>query len=738
MEIMAKRAKPAKPVEEPEQRATPARRSRRRIEPIEPDEPFEPFEPTTPPDISEPFDGNEPDEMEPVEFAEPDGLAFGAGMDGAREFAYDDDRPLIERVEADLVEGGVLSRALPGYEERPAQVIMARRVAQALERDEHLVVEASTGTGKSLAYLLPIVRSGKVALLSTANKALQEQLFFKDIPFVQAHIQPFEAALVKGMGNYLCLDRLGEERAFQALAHTPGFDAVEEAVEDGEWDGDLDLLPGAIPSDVRARVAADSDQCAWRACPFFNDCYVRKMRDRAREAHVIVVNHTLLLLDAAMGGFLLPERDVVVIDEAHHLEEEATRAFTATVTPGRVNSLLALRRLREIAEERALREVSAANAAAWEALGRVVGDMRFGRMRLDWPLEEGKRLANALDDLATNLQRQRPLNMSEKDEQLFEKLVKRARALAKDVKTVFAVDDLDRRVYYVEAVRAGRRDTLQHAVSAAPLAVTDLLRDQLFDKVKTIATSATLAIGGDFSFFRSRVGLEGAPGLTLPYAFDYPTHALLYLPRMRFDPAFGDASKPYLLEIAVEMRALVEESFGRAFLLFSSRRALDGVYAEIGDVLQAQGYATLVQGRDFTRLELLRQFRERERAVLFGLKSFWEGVDVPGDALSLVVIDKLPFDPPDDPVHEARVNRMKAAGANWFGGYVLPNAILRLKQGVGRLIRTRDDRGVMAILDRRIYTKSYGRDVMLALPPARRSERIEDVRDFFSFPDALD
>ncbi|HEX9038018.1 MAG TPA: ATP-dependent DNA helicase [Ktedonobacterales bacterium] len=703
-------AKRAKPVDEPGERPLKPRRRARAIAPID--------------------DADELEALEAAYAQQADEELYFPPDQHAPE--VDNDRPLVERVEADLREGGVLSRSLPGYEERSAQIIMARRVAQALERDESLIAEASTGTGKSLAYILPIVRSGKVALLSTANKALQEQLFFKDIPFVQTRIQPFEAALVKGMGNYLCLDRLGEERAFQALAPTRGFSAIGEALEDDAWDGDLDLLPSSLPNDVRSRVAADSDQCAWRSCPFFNDCYVRKMRDRAREAQIIVVNHTLLLLDAAMGGFLLPERDVVVIDEAHHLEEEATRAFTATVTPGRVNSLLALRRLREIADERAQREVSAANAAAWEALRRATGDLPPGRQRLDQPLEEGKRLATRMDELASSLQRQRPLNMTDKDEQLFERLVKRTRALASDIRTVFAVDKPDERIYYVEMVRSGRRDIPQPSVSAAPLGVAELLREKLFDQVRTIATSATLAIGGDFNFFRSRVGLTDAPGLTLPYAFDYPTHALLYLPRLRFDPAFGDASGPYLTEIAEEMRTLVEASDGRAFLLFSSLRALDGVYARIGDELEARGYATLAQGREFSRLELLRQFRERDRAVLFGLKSFWEGVDVAGEALSLVVIDKLPFDPPDDPVQEARVSRLKAAGENWFGGYVLPNAILRLKQGVGRLIRTRDDRGVMAILDRRIYTKSYGREVMLALPPARRTERLADVHAFFA------
>jgi Rad3-related DNA helicase len=542
-------------------------------------------------------------------------------------------------------------------------------------------------------------------------------------------VQPFEAALVKGMGNYLCLDRFNEELSFQALVQTSGIAALQRMTDDEDWTGDLDLVPGSLSADVRAKVAADRDQCAWNACPFFNQCYVKRMRDRARDARVIVVNHTLLLLDAAMGGFLLPERDVVVIDEAHHLEEEATRAFTVSVTPGRITSLLNQRRLRETADDRVQQEVTSANAAAWEALLRVVGPLTRGRYHLHEPLEQGLRLAEGVDDLALSLQRNRPLNMTDKDEQLFERLVKRTRSLAADLREVFKVDKPDERVYYVEMTRAGRRAP-QPEVSAAPLGVAELLREQLFDRTPTIATSATLAIDGDFSFFRSRVGLRGARDVTLPYAFDYPTVARLYIPRLRYEPLYGDASGPYLDEMAQQMRALVEASQGRAFLLFSSQRALEQVYQRIGADLEADGYTMLVQGRDFARIELLRQFREGERAVLFGLKSFWEGVDVPGDALSLVVIDKLPFDPPDDPVQEARVNKLKAEGANWFGGYVLPNAILRLKQGVGRLIRTRDDRGVMAILDKRIQTRSYGRQALLALPPARRIEQIEDVRAF--------
>lgn len=652
------------------------------------------------------------------------GVSEPAGMDA----------PLREIIMADLRAGGALSLSLPGYEERPAQIEMAGLVADALESEEHLVVEAGTGTGKSLAYLLPIIRSGKVALISTANKALQEQLFYKDIPFIQQHIQPFEAALVKGMGNYLCLDRLEEERSFQRLAHERDFARLEELLGDfSAWNGDLELLPVTLSSEVRGHISADGDQCAWRGCPHFRDCYVREMRDRAREAQIIVVNHTLLLLDAAMGGFLLPERDVVVIDEAHHLEEEATRAFTITVTPGRVQSLLAQRRLREHADQGAQSDAAAANANAWDALERGLRPQAIGRQLLGQPLQEGLRLSSAVDDLATSLQRNRPINLDDKEEQLYEKLVKRARALASNLRVVFGITAPEERVYYVERInKGGRRAPQQNlSVSAAPLAVTALLQDKLFGKVPTVATSATLAVGGSFAFFRARVGLESGQERVLPLTFDFPTQALLYVPRMRLEPAFGTAGGPYLDELAEQMRELVEAARGRAFLLFSSQRALEGVLERIGEPLQRGGYSLLVQGREWVRSELLRQFRERPAAVLFGLKSFWEGVDVVGAALSLVVIDKLPFDPPDDPVHEARVNRMKERGENWFGGYVLPQATLRLKQGIGRLLRSRDDRGVMAILDKRLYTKGYGREVLAALPPARRTSEIADVRRFF-------
>jgi Rad3-related DNA helicase len=621
-------------------------------------------------------------------------------------------------------------------------VVAVRQVASRpvrciqVEAASHLYLagRAMIPTHNSLAYLLPIVRSGKVALVSTANKALQEQLFYKDIPFIQQHIEPFPAALVKGMGNYLCLDLLDEERGFQQLTRQPAFARMEELLGDyAKWDGDLDLLPTPLAADTRGRVAADNERCAWRACSFYADCYVREMREVARQARVIVVNHTLLLLDAAMGGFLLPERDLIVIDEAHHLEEEATRAFTITVTPGRVSSLLAQHRLRDNSDPAIQQRVQGANAETWDALVRVGRPDAQGRQRLTQPIEEGLRLAGALGDLAESLQLKRPLTLDEKEDLLYDKLVKRTRVLAADARVVFGLAAPEERVYYTEQTfsRRGRSGQPSQSISAAPLAVTELLREKLFDRIPTIATSATLAVGGDFSFFRARVGLTGAREVVLPYAFDYRSHALLYVPRMRNEPAFGAAGATYLDELADEMAKLIEASRGRAFLLFSSQRALQHVWRRLEDGPAGGLFAFLVQGDGMSRIELTRQFRLRERAVLLGLKSFWEGVDVVGEALSLVVVDKLPFDPPDDPVNEARVNAMKQAGENWFGGYALPMATLRLKQGIGRLLRTKDDRGVMAILDKRLHTKSYGAQALNALPPAIRTADIAEVRRFF-------
>jgi Rad3-related DNA helicase/serine/threonine protein kinase len=658
---------------------------------------------------------------------------------------------LRRTVTKDLGHGGVLSELLPGYEERQAQIEMATLVARALTDERHAICEAATGTGKSLAYLLPIVRSGKVAIISTANKALQEQLFYKDIPFIRQHIKDFDAALVKGMGNYICLDRMDKERIEnQPFLKNSDFNRLFNIVKEFELNisGDFETLGFTLPGDIRGRVSADSDQCAWRECHFFRKCYVRQMRDKAAQSQVIVVNHTLLLLDAVLKGYLLPEREVIVVDEAHHLEEEATRAFTVTVSEARISALLAQNRLKLHSPADLQEEARQTMMFAWDRLAQVAHTTHYkGRATLQEPLEEGLHLSTVISKLAEALREQRPQYMEDSENTLYDKLVTRTQNLAADIRKVFSVDQHDTFVYYLEQVVKHGRRGLQLELSAAPLDVSTWLKEHLFSKSNVICTSATLATvspnpanpedrEANFAYFRRRVGLDPIeyPDVLeriLPHAFDYPKNAMLYLPRHLPEPIFGPDSHNYTNNIAQEMMRLVEASRGRAFLLFSSKRMLDAVYNIFLDRLPSYLEFDLLRQGDFNRIELVRRFQESEAAVLFGLKSFWEGVDIPGEALSLVVIDKLPFDPPDDPVHEARVTRMKTNGENWFGNYVLPQAVLRLKQGLGRLLRTREDRGVMAILDTRLHTKAYGKLVINALPPARRTDNLQDVQRFF-------
>ncbi len=659
------------------------------------------------------------------------------------------DSRLQSLVSSDLCQGGILSQTLPGYEERPAQVEMAMLVARALNENVPALIEAGTGTGKSLSYLVPTVRSGKVAIISTANKALQEQLFYKDIPFVQQHIKHFEAALVKGVGNYVCLDRMESERTgMQFYAKNADFKRLVDITNDPDanFTGDFETLGFQLSSDIRSKVATDNDQCAWSKCNYFSDCYVRQMRENAALAQVIVVNHTLLLLDAAIGGFLLPERDVVILDEAHHLEEEATRSFTITIGPTQIQTLLNQRVLRNHSQLSLQHDAMEQSTLVWARLAQVADPGFKGRANLEAPLEEGLKLSTIISDLADSLRKQRPKDLPDKEGQLYDKLLKRTQNLAENIRIVFSVAQPTKFVYYVERVQtSGQRAGIQLQVSAAPLDVTNWLQEKLFKKCNVICTSATLAAigpnpmhpeekGPNFGYFRRRVGLERINDepdevleRILPLTFDYESNALLYIPRDLPEPTYGAGSDDYMKAIAREMYRLVKASRGRAFLLFSSKRMLERAYELMSPHLP---YPLLKQG-DMTRLELTRRFREEEDSVLFGLKSFWEGVDIAGDALSLVVIDKLPFDPPDDPVHEARVALMKAAGENWFGTYVLPQAVLRLKQGIGRLLRTREDRGVMAILDTRLYTKGYGKMVLNALPPARRTTSMREVEHFF-------
>ncbi len=669
------------------------------------------------------------------------------------ESTYSHSSPTNKRVRAtdlagvdDLRQGGLLSQRLPGYQERPAQIEMARLVSEALIREMHAILEAPTGVGKSLSYLVPIVRSGKVAIISTANKALQEQLYYKDIPFIQQNLQPFDAALVKGIGNYVCLDRLETERAEGSLdTQRWEWRRLIEVINDPAhaFQGDFETLGFQMPGDLRSSICGDSDQCAWNKCPSFRNCYIRQMREQAQRAQVIVVNHTLLLLDAVAEGAILPNRDVIVLDEAHHLENEATSAFARTAAYSHITSLLAHKTLRAHTPVKMQEEVLRCATRAWQQLEERLPITGANKAPLHQQVREALRLNEYLTELAMALRQQPPLYQTEKEETLYQKLIQRTQNLGERVHMICAVDQPEEYVYFLERVSpTGSRVPFIEA-SAAPLDVAPWLKEKLFDKWPMVCASATLATVGSkpltsrdtgsyFSYFKKRVGLEQHEVLEriLPSTFDYQHNALLYVPRDLPEPSYGNnqAAQDYMRAVALRMLQLVSASRGRAFLLFASKRMLDQVYREISAYIP---YPLLRQG-DLPRAELFRKFKETRNAVLFGVKTFWEGIDIPGEALSLVAIDRLPFEPPDDPVHEARVASMKSRGENWFRDYILPQAVLQLKQGLGRLLRTEDDRGVMAILDTRLHTRGYGKSVLRALPPAPQVTALKDVERFFT------
>jgi ATP-dependent DNA helicase DinG len=649
--------------------------------------------------------------------------------------------------------GGLLAGALSGYESRPGQLQMAAAVRDALAGGRSLLVEAGTGTGKTLAYLVPAILSGMKVVVSTGTKNLQEQIFHKDVPLLRAELPtPFRATLMKGISNYLCLRRFSEHRGRSAAMGALRLPLAEPRPEPAasvplelerllEWarttdSGDRAELAGLSDEDPLWReVSATVETRLGQRCPRFEDCFVTRARRRAQEADLVIVNHHLFFADLALRTLwpqaqLLPSYEAVIFDEAHQLEDVVTDFFGTTVSTLRLLALdrdlgraigrgevpPRLVRAREHVERRA-------GAFFDELRGRLPGD-RAGqpsRRTLDRDAlagEAGKLalgLDTALEELAEALD---GAQLDDGGEEA-EALARRAHAIRDDLSLVTEgpakVDP--RHVFWGE--RRGRTVLLH----ASPVDVADIIREKLVGQTEAVVfTSATLTTGASFDFVRQRLGLEAADEARVASPFDYRRQALLYLPRDLPEPA--DAA--FTEAIAERMRALVEIFGGRAFLLFTSHRQMQAVHGRLRGRLDLP---LLLQGEGPKHL-IVEQFKQRP-SVLCATQSFWEGVDVPGDALSLVAIDKLPFAPPDDPLLAARSARLEVNGQDPFLGYHVPRAALALAQGFGRLIRTRADRGVVAILDRRAATRSYGRRVLSSLPAdCPRTDDLEAVRRF--------
>jgi ATP-dependent DNA helicase DinG len=606
-----------------------------------------------------------------------------------------------------------LSSVLPGYERRSEQRALAEAVERALETGEHLLAEAGTGTGKSLAYLLPALESGQRVVVATATKALQEQLLGKDVPVAAAALgRPVSVAVLKGRQNYLC------RKSVQGLALLGGalLGSAEDAaayermmpwIETTET-GDRAELDEEPSAGLWAELAVGSDRCAGRRCPFLSSCFAEEARDRAGEAELVIANHALYFADVALRGDdapgVLPEHDAVIFDEAHRLEESAATWLGGRVTRGGIRRFLG-------DVERACREASRpAPAAALDRVERSTDRLlrtvapASGRRRLrEPPLELALVLVDALASLHAALQGQ--------GEEL-DALAGRALRLAHDVEG--CLDPSGEVVVWAEP------DTL----AWAPVDVSADLRRLLWsDGPTAVLVSATLQTAGGFRFPRRRLGLDEARELAVGSPYDYGEQALLYVPRTMPDPRAPDA----LDRVAEEVLELCELSRGRALVLTSSYRALDAIAADVRGRLP---YEVLVQG-DAPRERLLERFRDETDSVLIATSTFWQGVDVPGEALSLLVIDKLPFGAPGDPLVEARCERIEANGGDWFREYSLPTAVLQLRQGFGRLIRGHGDRGVVAILDPRLRTRAYGRAFLEALPRCPVVEDRAAVAAFF-------
>ena len=667
---------------------------------------------------------------------------------------------LTDRVAEVFTDSGTLARALPTFESRPAQREMAEAVAGTLENGGVLLVEAGTGTGKTLAYLVPAILSGERVLVSTGTKTLQEQIYFKDLTILRDALGvPFTATYMKGRGNYLCLQRFesfreaagsGTARLFgesAAQVFLPIIEQWSKATETGDR-AEITDLPEDLP--FWGEISASSENCTGTECPRHTDCYVTRMRSRAAESSLVVVNHHLLCADAAVRqsayGEVIPECHYAIVDEAHQLEDVATQYFGVSVSSSRFDELArdAERLIAAgVAGEKA-GELSAALERMRERAHdffRMVGSMRAepttrqqgadNRLRLTAAMlepyyEDAALLMGSLDLLESTTalikppppDPDRPRESPKLD---LTGLAQRAGELRDELRFVLKAGERDY-VYFLET--RGRGVFLR----AAPIDVSNILRDVLFDRMKaTVLTSATLTVEGRFDYIRSRLGLEPSSSthfLKLASEFDYKQQAILYLPRKMPDPRSAD----FTAAAGREIINILEASRGRAFVLFTSYSALRAIQA-IAEV--ELPYPILVQG-SAPRTALLGQFRTTPNAVLLATSSFWQGVDVMGEALSCVIIDKLPFASPGDPITAARIEAIAERGGQPFGDYQVPLAILALLQGLGRLIRHRDDRGVLAVLDPRLQTMGYGRRFLASLPPAVITREIADIQRFFA------
>ncbi len=638
--------------------------------------------------------------------------------------------------------GGIISQHLSGYEYREEQLQMANSVARAFAASEHLVVEAGTGVGKSFAYLIPAVslaaNTNQTVVISTNTISLQEQLVTKDIPFLhQVLPRDFKAVLAKGRSNYLSRRRLNS-----LLTYERGlFDTVEEVEQVKqivEWvemteDGSRADLSFQPKSNVWNKVASDRDNCLRRKCPTYDVCFYFKARNEMHEADLLVVNHHLLFSDLALRQIdpsvgILPEYDYLVIDEAHHLEATATHHTSIEISNSRIKWLFdALHNDRNeggtatrFDSSNLMDEVDIAREKTNQFF-KVVEDYfadietytttkRIDEDNIDEIFLQGNILDKPLSKIENTLKQLRDNADTDDDEQELTSYYNQCRRLRDELDLMIRQPETDY-IYWVETTSWGR--TPRILLNATPVNVSKMLRENLFDvKESVVMTSATLATNNNFDYYKKRIGIETCRELLVHSPFNFKEQVKIHIPHSMPEPN----SREFIPAAIREIKHYLEMTHGKAFVLFTSYKMMDEVYDEVAPHLAEIGIDVFKQGDGLSRTDMLQAFRDDTNSVLFGTSSFWEGVDVRGEALSNVVITKLPFEVPTHPIMEARVKQIKEQGGNEFLEFSLPEAILRLKQGFGRLIRTQTDHGIVVILDSRIKTRSYGRLFLESLP----------------------
>jgi ATP-dependent DNA helicase DinG len=626
--------------------------------------------------------------------------------------------------------GGLLERCMiGGYEHRRGQLEMAELLHDAFETHHHVIVEAGTGTGKTLAYLLPAICSGRRVVISTATKSLQEQLYQKDIPFLQKHFAPqLKAAVMKGRSNFLCRAKV-HQMAGQPLLK--GMEEIDAFRQIREWSkltetgdrAELTFLPD--DSDLWTRIDARRDTCTGQKCPEFPQCFVTAMHQRAKEADLIIVNHHLFFADLALKqddfGSILPEYSAVVFDEAHEMEDVASDYFGRQISNYRFEELardadqaLRLLHLGSPALLRRTQRIRERSRTFFEAFPARDGRFPFARNEREAFLEEHRETYDALITALKGLETEFAA-LTQKPEELL-RIARRSFELRQELAFLFESNERNF-VYWYERRNKGV------FLAATPIDVSQILRERLFEQFDTVVlTSATLTVGGRFEYIRQRLGLDHTKERALPPEFDWAEQALLYLPRtvpdVR-DPRFSAAA-------ADEIVKLLELSQGRAFCLFTSYSQMNDLFERVRTRV---AFPLLLQGTA-PRSVLLERFKNTPAAVLFATSSFWQGVDVPGEQLSCVIVDRLPFAVPSDPIVAARVNALQEDGRNAFAEFQVPQAVLALKQGFGRLIRTKTDRGVLALLDSRIQRMPYGKIFLESLPAYGKTHELADVARF--------